>query len=507
MRRLNSYFSTQRSFKEIFITFRKRGVAPTPFVETDPHKFLRGVAPARIALLDVAVPGLRPSGAGIERHVTNGVWTTPLLRRVCQIFSCDFYWRFIIPFLLLFFSSIQNSFSQNTTDYSILENNIDLVAQEGLDSQAYPGAQVLIAKDGKIVLNKTYGYHTFDKKDPVKKDDLYDLASVTKTTTGLPILMKLYGEGKFDLDAPLKTYFPKFKNSDKGNLIIREILAHQAQLQPYIVYWAKTIKKNGQFRARTLKTKQSKRFPIFITDDLYLHRKYKNRIYKYIKKSPLEEIKEYKYSGLFFLLLPQIINDITGEDIETYLYKNIYQPIGANKLTYNPLDKFPASQIVPTEMDSLFRKKQVHGTVHDEAAAMLAGVSCNAGLFGNAEDLFKLYQLYLNGGKYNGQQIIPENAVKEFTRCQFCESGNRRGLGFDKPPIEYVEGESYVAKDASPESFGHSGFTGTFVWADPINNTIVVFLSNRVYPTRENRKLYSMNIRPQIHQAVYDYFK
>ncbi|MEO1259410.1 MAG: serine hydrolase, partial [Bacteroidota bacterium] len=305
----------------------------------------------------------------------------------------------------------------------------------------------------------------------------------------------------------LKTYFPKFKNSNKSNLVIREILAHQARLKPYIVYWANTLKKNGKFKARTFKMKKSEKFSIEITDELYLHKKYKRRIYKSIKKSPLEKSKGYKYSGLFFLLLPEIIQELTGENLENHLYKNIYQPIGANRLLYNPLNKFPKSKIIPTERDTFFRKKQVHGKVHDEAAAMLEGISCNAGLFGNAEDLFKLFQLYLNNGTYDGQQIIAEKAIKEFTRCQFCESGNRRGLGFDKPPVEYVEGGSYVAKDASPESFGHSGFTGTFVWADPNNNSILIFLSNRVYPTRDNRKLYSMNIRPRMHQAVYDFFE
>jgi CubicO group peptidase (beta-lactamase class C family) len=407
---------------------------------------------------------------------------------------------------LLFSIFWLNIHCQTAFDFSLLEKNIDSIVQEGIDSQAYPGAQVLVAQEGKIILFKTYGHHTFERKTPVNKGDLYDLASISKVTTGLPILMKLYGEGKFNLDAPLKNYFPKFKNSNKGELIIGEILAHQSQLQPYIVYWAKTIKENGKFKSRTFKNKYSNRFPIYITDNLFLHKKYKKRIYKYIKKSPLEEIKEYKYSGLFFLLLPEIISDLTGEDFETYLYKNIYQPIGATNLTYNPLNKYSLAQIVPTERDTFFRKKQIHGTVHDEAAAMLGGVSCNAGLFGNAEDLFKLFQLYLNNGKYRDEEIIPQKAVKEFTRCQFCESGNRRGLGFDKPPLEFVEGESYVAKDASPDSFGHSGFTGTFVWADPKNSTVVVFLSNRVYPTRENRKLYTMNIRPRLHQAVYDCF-
>lgn len=412
---------------------------------------------------------------------------------------------FIIGFSACFIYA-KNCPAQNSPNYSLLSQKVDSIIQEGLDSQAYPGAQLLIAKDGNIILNKAYGFHTYEKINPVKSTDLYDLASVTKVTTGLPILMKLYGEGKFNLDAPLDMYFPKFKNSNKGDLIIREILAHQAQLKPYIVYWAKTLKKNGRYKARTFKINQSKKYPIQITENLYLHRKYKKRIYRYIKKSPLEEKKEYKYSGLFFLLLPEIIEDLTGENYESYLYNNVYEPIGAARLLCNPLNKYSQAEIVPTEQDTFFRRKQVHGAVHDEAAAMLNGLSCNAGLFGNAEDLFKLFQLYLNNGNYNGQQIIAENAIKEFTRCQFCESGNRRGLGFDKPPIEYEEGASYVAKDASPESFGHSGFTGTFVWADPKNNSIIIFLSNRVYPTRENRKLYTMNIRPQLHQAMYDFF-
>lgn len=410
------------------------------------------------------------------------------------------------PFLFLFLF-IQIIHSQNDLDYSLLEKNIDAVIQEGLDSQAYPGAQLLIAKDGAIVLNKTYGHHTFEKINTVKKTDLYDLASITKVTTGLPVLMKLYGENKFDIDASLKQYFPKFKNSNKAELNIREILAHQAQLKPYIVYWAKTLKKNGKYKAHTFKNTKSKNYPICITDDLYLHKNYKNRIFKYIKKSPLQEKKEYKYSGLFFLLLPEIISDLAGENFEQYLYENIYKPIGAERLLYNPLNKFSLNEVIPTERDTFFRKIQVHGRVHDEAAAMLNGVSCNAGLFGNAESLFKLFQMYLNNGKYNDQQIIAEKAIEEFTRCQFCETNNRRGLGFDKPPIEYVEGASYVAKDASADSFGHSGFTGTFVWADPKKNTVLVFLSNRVCPTRDNRKLYSMDIRPRMHQVVYDFFE
>ncbi len=406
---------------------------------------------------------------------------------------------------ICFFVAIQFSAGQTARDYPFLEKEIDSIVQEGLDSNAYPGAQVLVTLNGETILHKTYGHHTYDRLRPTQKNDLYDLASISKVTTGLPVLMKLYGEGKFDLDAPLGQYFPKFKHSNKADLAIREILSHQARLKPYIVYWQKTLKKNGKFKARTFKPKASAKYPVKVTDHLYLHKNYRKKMFRAIKRSPLEAREGYKYSGLFFQLLPEIINAITGQGFEEYLYQNIYRPIGANNLTYNPLSKFPKTQIIPTENDTFFRKQQIHGTVHDEAAAMLGGVSCNAGLFGTAGDLAKLFQLYLDGGQFEGETVIPQNGVAEFTKCQFCEQDNRRGLGFDKPPIEHEAGQSYVAKDASPASFGHSGFTGTFVWADPENGLLLIFLSNRVFPTRENRKLYSMDIRPRIHQAAYDF--
>ena len=392
--------------------------------------------------------------------------------------------------------------AQINLDY--LATHMDNIINEGLDSAAYPGAQVLVAYQGKVIFHKTYGFHTFEKERRVQKDDLYDMASVTKVATGLPILMKLYGEGKFDIDAPLSQYLPKFKNSNKGDLTYREMLAHQAGLTPYIVYWQQTIKKNGAYKARTFKPVAHKNYPIKITEALYLHKNYKRKMYKAIKKSEVSEEKTYRYSGLLFLLLPEIIENITGEDFETYLKKQVYEPIGASTLTYNPLNTYPIERIIPTELDTFFRNRQVQGTVHDEAAAMLDGVSCNAGLFGTAEDLAKLFQLYLNKGTYNGKEIIQPAAVEEFTKYQYTENGNRRGLGFDKPLLEYQANSSYVAKSASPQSYGHSGFTGTFVWADPQHEVVVVFLSNRVYPTRANRKLYTLNIRPRLHQVVYD---
>jgi len=350
----------------------------------------------------------------------------------------------------------------------------------------------------------TQGRKYYLKNRKVQNVDLYDLASVTKTIGGTLALMHLYDQGLFDIDKTWKDYFPSFKNSNKANLDFRSILAHQAQLIPYIAFWSTTLRKNGKFKWRTFSKKRSNRFPLYITDQLHLHRKYKKKIYKGIKQSELRDKKEYRYSGLSFLLYPDLVKNKTGKSFDDFLYQTFYQPIGANRLVFNPLNHFSKAEIIPTEVDLYFRNKIVHGNVHDENAAMLDGISANAGLFGNALDLAKVLQLLLNEGTYGGKQYLESSTVREFTRCQFCKEGNRRGLGFDKPLIEYDAQAAYVAKSASPASYGHSGFTGTFYWVDPEQELIVIFLSNRVYPTRENRKLYSLNIRPSLHQVVYD---
>jgi len=391
-------------------------------------------------------------------------------------------------------------------DRDVLNDKINPIVKSAIDAGAFPGCQILIAKDQKIIFHKTWGHHTYDQKQAVAADDIYDFASVTKVTSALPALMKLHGEGKVSLDDPLEKYFPKFKKTNKANLSIRSILAHNAKLKPWIPYWRSTIKKNGKYKWRTFKKRKSRRFPTKVTDDLYLHRKYKKKIYKAIKESPLNEKSGYVYSGLAFYLWPEIVSDLVNEDFETYLKKTFYQPIGASTITYNPDEHFPLDRIVLTEHDTFFRKVQIHGKVHDEGAAMMGGVSANAGLFGSANDLAKLMQLYLNEGIYAGERIIAESSVKEFTTCHYCEEGNRRGLGFDKPLIEYHPQKSSVAKDASPASYGHSGYTGTFTWVDPEHKLIYIFFSNRVYPTRENRKIYQLNVRPDIHQVIYDSF-
>ena len=226
-------------------------------------------------------------------------------------------------------------------------------------------------------------------------------------------------------------------------------------------------------------------------------------MYKAILKSPLYPEQGYVYSGLSFLLYPQIVTQLTGKAFDEYLEENFYKPLGAPRLTYNPWKKFNADQIVPTEMDSFFRKTVVHTYVHDEGAAMFGGVSGNAGLFANANDLAKLMQMYLNMGEYGGKRYIFEETLQEFTSYQYKEEGNRRGLGFDKPMLENKKA-GYIATSASEKSFGHSGFTGTFTWADPEHDLLLVFLSNRVYPTRYNRKLYDSKFRQKLHQILYN---
>lgn len=405
-------------------------------------------------------------------------------------------------------------------DGAILQDSIRAIVAEGLLEKAYPGAQVLVAHQGKVVYHEAFGYHTYDSLQATQLTDIYDLASVSKVSSGLAALMKWYGEGSFDLDAPLKQYYPDFAKSNKSDIPIRQILAHNARLRPWIPYWQGTLKGNAKypwrnrwkagrtndyrFKRKTLSRDSSEEFSIYLSEGLYQHRDFRQKMMKSIRKTPLNEEPGYVYSGLFFYLLPKIVADQSGMEMEAYLKKTFYHPLGAYTLTYNPLRYFPKEQIIPTEVDTFFRMTQLHGVVHDEGAAMMEGVSCNAGLFSSANDLAKLFQMYMNGGSYGGEQLIAEDAVREFARCQYCKEDNRRGLGFDKPLIEFDPEASTVAEATSPNSFGHSGYTGTFVWVDPDAELLFIFLSNRVHPTRNNRKLYQLGIRPRIHAAIYE---
>ena len=388
-----------------------------------------------------------------------------------------------------------------------LNDKIDSIANYGIDAGAYPGCEIMIAKDGLVMFQKTYGYQTYDDRISISENDLFDLASVTKISASMAGLLLLDTEGKFSPDKTLGYYLPEFRKSNKSNLVMRDMLTHQAGLVAWIPFWKETVKKNGKFRARTFKHEYSERYPLKVAEDLYIFKNYNKKIFKEIKKSKVSDQKRYLYSDLTFIIVPQIINKLSGEEWYDFVTDSVYHKIGAYDLCFNPYLKYPLSRIVPTEYDSLFRKQQLHGTVHDEGAAMLGGISGHAGLFATANDLMKLMELYRRMGNYGGEQIFSKDIMKEYTRVQFPENDNRRGIGFDKPLLdnsELSQDQSYPSKSASPESFGHSGYTGTFVWIDPAYNLTYIFFCNRVYPTRNNNLLSDLNIRTNILQVIYD---
>jgi CubicO group peptidase (beta-lactamase class C family) len=391
-------------------------------------------------------------------------------------------------------------------DSTFICQKVDSIMLLGIKEQAFPGAQLLVAKNDTVVFHQAYGFHTYDSLQPVALNDLYDLASVTKVLGPLPALMKLVDEGKLDLDKPFSTYWKPWRNrKDKKDLTLREILSHQAGLIPYIVFLQKVIK-NGKLKSRFVRTTPHKRFEKQVYDNLYINRSFERKMHRIINRSKVSNEKKYLYSGLSFLIFPTLIEQLTQTDYQTYLDNNFYKPLGCHTLGYLPSLKQWVNPIVPTENDTLFRKTVVNGWVHDENASLMGGVSGNAGLFGTADDLAKMMLLYQNFGAVNGRQLISKETVREFTTVQYPKNENRRGLGFDKPLLNNSElplEEAYPSPLASPTSFGHSGFTGTLVWADPENKLVFIFLSNRVYPSRDHRNLYDLNIRTALMDVFY----
>ena len=399
------------------------------------------------------------------------------------------------------------SISDYGVDAELLNNRVDSLMNLGIRERAFPGAQVLVAFKGKTVFHKSYGFHTYDSLQPVRNSDLYDLASVTKISAALPAIMKLVEEGKLDLDKPFSTYWKPWKHrKDKRDLTVREILAHQAGLIPYIVY-LNDVLKGGGVKRRFVKQQLGNGYTNQAYDDLFIRDRFVRKIYRKANRSKVSEEKKYLYSGLTFLLYPKIVEDLSGVPYERFIRSTIYDPLGLDSLLFRPALRYPKSSIVPTEVDSIFRNELTHGWVHDENASLLGGISGNAGLFSTAEDLGVLMQLYLNYGEINGRRLIKEDVVREFARVQFPENKNRRGVGFDKPLLNNAElalEDAYPAPAASATSFGHTGFTGTMVWADPENQLVYIFLSNRVYPSRQQQALYSLGLRSKVQQLFYE---
>ncbi|MBW6492006.1 MAG: serine hydrolase [Lentimicrobium sp.] len=379
---------------------------------------------------------------------------------------------------------------------------VDEIVLEGLNEKAYPGAQIVVIKDGTVVLNKAYGSITYESVDPLKTDDIFDLASLTKILATTLATMKLTEEGLIEPDRRLSYYYKPLHYTNKNELIIRDILAHQAKLIPYIPFWKKAmdgdILKSDLFGAHF-----SINFTHRVADGIYLKDEYPDAIIDSIINTPLLTKTDYKYSDLGFILLSRAIEDITNQPINSYLHRNFYDKLGLSTMGYHPRDRFSLSRIAPTENDTIFRKQLVHGDVHDQTAALMGGVAGHAGLFSHALDVAVLMQMLLNGGVYGGDTLLDAKVISDFTGVQYILEKNRRGAGFDKPAL-LPKQPSPACASASPRSFGHSGFTGTYTWADPENNLVYVFLSNRVYPNAENTTITSLSIRTRIHQAIYD---
>ncbi|MDB5227788.1 MAG: serine hydrolase [Bacteroidota bacterium] len=379
-------------------------------------------------------------------------------------------------------------------------SKIDLIAQKAIDDHITPGCQILVAKDGEVIYEKGFGYHTYDNTLPTKTTDLFDIASLTKVTATLPIIMKMQEQGKLNVNKTLGDYFSYPPNSNKKDIVIKEMLCHQAGLPAWIPFYKNTLDSTGTPDSLWYAKIPDSIFSIKILDSLYLKRSFRDSIYNMIYNCPLGA-KEYKYSDLGYYLLKEIIEKIYKDSLQNITRRYLYSPLGMSYTQYNPKwNGYDLNKIMPTEDEKTFRKSVLLGTVHDQGAALLGGVAGHAGIFTNSNDLAKYFQMLLNGGVYGGYRYYSEQTIKTFTTKQY--PGNRRAIGFDKPTPPGQEGPA--CESASPESFGHTGFTGTIAWADPKYNIVFIFLSNRVYPSAENNVLAKQNIRPKIQQVIYD---
>jgi len=379
---------------------------------------------------------------------------------------------------------------------------IDSIANHAISEQMTPGIQLLVARKGTVIYEKSFGYQTYKNASEVKFNNLYDIASLTKILATLPLLMELIDSGVITLDATLGDLLPSYKNTNKETITIQEMLSHYAQLKPWIPFYVSTLdsiteKPNPKF----YKSKPSKKFPIKVNERLYLRTDFKDSIQNQIINSELLEEKEYRYSDLPYYILKLIIEKHYDLPLEALVQQHFYKPLGANYTTYKPLEKFNKFDIIPTEIDDYFRYDTVHGYVHDMGAAMQDGVGGHAGLFSNANDVAKLMQMYLQEGFYGGKRYFSTDTFKAFNTCHYCDQENRRGIGFDKPQLE---DEGPTCGCLSMTSFGHSGFTGTYAWADPEEEIVYVFLANRTYPKSEINRLSEENIRTEIQRLIYE---
>lgn len=390
---------------------------------------------------------------------------------------------------------------ENVKMNSVALAKIDGIMQKAIAQKMTPGGQILIARKGKVIYQKAFGFHTYKEQTPVKNTDIYDVASLTKIVSTLPNVMQLYDKNQVNMDTKLGEMIPTFKGTDKENINFKDLLSHYARLQAWIPFYKQTLDNNKKPDEKYYKKFYSKEFPHQVAENLYMRRDYPDTIMKLIGDSKLLPKKEYKYSDFTFIILKHYLEIATGKKLEDLSNKNFYAKLGMNNTVYNPLQKFDMNSIPPTEEDTYFRYQTIQGYVHDMEAAMEGGVGGHAGIFSNTMDLAKIMQLFLQKGNYANENFFSSSTFDVFNTCYYCPDGNRRGIGFDKPQLG-TSGPTCGC--ASMTSFGHTGFTGTMAWADPEEEIIYIFLSNRTYPTAEKNVLSQQNIRENIQQVIYD---
>ena len=379
---------------------------------------------------------------------------------------------------------------------------IETIAQKAIDGKMAPGMQILVARKGKIIYQKSFGKQTYEGNVKVKNTDLYDVASMTKMVATLPNVMQVYDQKKVTLETTLGEMLPIFKGSNKQQMTFKELLSHYGRLQAWIPFYKATLDSAKKPLDRYYKKVYTEGFTKRVSDSLFLRDDYHDTIMKKIVNSPLIEKKEYRYSDFAFIILKQYLEKISNKHLDDLAYDNFYKSLGMNNTLYNPLKRFDKSVIAPTEIDTYFRHTLIQGYVHDMEAAMEDGVGGHAGIFSNAMDIAKIMQMYLQKGNYGGKQYFSEATFNDFNTCWFCAEGNRRGLGFDKPQLS---GGGPTCGCVSMSSFGHTGFTGTIAWADPKTDIVYIFLSNRTYPDSNlPNTLSKQNIREDIQKVIQD---
>src|SRR5690606_14546682 len=363
---------------------------------------------------------------------------------------------------------------------------IDSLAQMAVDMKMTPGIQLLIARKGKVFYNKNFGKHTYDGDEKVVFDDIYDLASITKIVATLPLVMELEEQGEISLDSKLSEILPEYKNSNKKSITIKSMLSHYARLKPWEPFYIRTLDADKKPDPKYYRTSYSKDFNIEISENLFLRSDYQDTIQAIVKDSDLLDKLEYRYSDFPYFILKKFIENHYDKPLDELVQEHFYKSLGANYTMYNPYHIISNSHIIPTEEDNYYRYQRVQGYVHDMGAAMQNGVGGHAGVFSNANDVAKIMQMYLQKGYYGGKRYLKPETLDRFNKTYYIDKKNRRGVGFDKPQLK---GEGSTCGCVSMDSFGHSGFTGTYAWADPEEEIVYIFLANRTYPTEGDNLL------------------